>query len=499
MKTATITLILFLFCAKVYSQTDTTARQSDAAWVRQLIANENKEQATTAKKDSLSQYVEWTDGKVVYGPDSCLRIAQLSGRFSYSEKDYYTTFIQYLSNHKAVELKVPADTVNYSFNDYPISHIYRLPGPKGTYLIIASKTDTVQKATLYKDDGSPTARPAGQDSIYERIGIVASLVHVMRDSLLETGFETGADNDKSPYSEIISGGALSADLDTYLPGTKDIPKPFLNFDPVKNELSFLALYNSVEDEGDNDGRGSSMPFLKIYSGVFKYKDSVFTLLSDTGYYYPSLESLDEIIAAKKFKTGNSITNVVATAKYEEVGGGVMEILYVDYYVRGQSIYSVDYRFEKTPAAQDLHPDYKVQKDGALVLITDLTTPNRDGRCGECDYIDSEFWLINQKRKGKLFTFSSNSDTGYTTYTYNDGKSDVNGRFYLKKIDAGDDEKWGENVDNTYWKNNSTYVFHVSDGILARNFYLHFLTVNSKTVVKLTAGKLQNIMHKKAVK
>ena len=494
MKTAKIAIILLLFCTNVYCQTDTlpAGKQSDAVWIGQLIANENKEQAAAAKQDSLSQYVEWTGGKVVYSPDSCLRIAQVSGRFPYSEKVNYTTIIQYLSSHKAIELKLSADTVNYSFNDYPISRIYKLPSPNGTYLIIASKTDTVQKATLYHDDGTPITRPAGQDSVYQKIGNVASLVHIVRDSLVETGFETREDNEKSPYSEIISGNALSADLDTYLPATKNIPKPFIKYDLVKSELSFLTLYNSDGEGGDHDGKGSPVPFLSIYSGVFKYKDSVFSLVSDTSYFYPSLESLDETVASKKFRTGNYTTKVKGTVKYQEVGEGVLGVLYVDYDVQSQKIGYVDY-IDDEPVKTDFKPNYKAQKDGSLIfLITNSTTPNHSGMCGGCEYYDSEFWVIKQKKKNILFSFSSSTSTGYTTYFYNNGKSDRKGRFYLENNDDADNTEDNPDVD-TYWKNNSTYVFHVTDNTLARNFYLHFVTVNKKTIVKLTVGKLQ---HKK---
>ncbi len=492
MKSAVVTFLVFLFGLNVYCQNDTriTVKQKDSAWIRQLIEMQQKEQLTAAAKDSVSRYVEWTGGKVIYSPDSCLRIGQISGKFKDINTRYFFTAVQSLFHHNTLELKLPTDTVNYTFRDYPISNIYKLPYPNNTYLIVATKTDTTPIPASYEPDGTPIARPGGQDSIYEEIGVVASMLHVIRDSLVETAFDTGEDNSKSPFSEIISGNSLSADLDTYLTTAKDMPKPFLKYDPVNNELRFLTLYCS----DNNDGKGCSVPYLNIYSGTFKYKDSVFMLISDTSYFYPSLESLDETVATKKFKTGNSITKVAATVKYQEVGGGVMEILYIDYYVRGQNITSVDYRFEKTPTAQDLQPNYKVQKDSSLIfLITDTTTPNQDGRCGECDYVDSEFWLINQKKKERLFTFSSNSDTGYTTYTYNDGKSDVDGRFYLKKIAADNDDKWKENVDNTYWKNNSTYVIHVSDETLARNFYIHFTTAGKKIIAKLTAGKLQ---HKK---
>ena len=491
MKTRTTAILLFLFCTKVYSQTDISqvGKQSDAAWIRQLIENQNKQQAAAAKKDTLSQYVEWTSGRVVYSPDSCLRIAQLSGRFPYSKKINYITSVQFVSQHRALELKLTADTVNYTFRDYPISNIYKLPSPKGTYLIIATKTDTLPKAALHQADGTPITRPASQDSVYNQIGVVASVVHVVKDSIAEIGFETGGDNDRRPLSEIISGNSLSADLNTYLSATKDIPRPFIKYDPVKNELSFLTLYASEDDDGDNDGRGSSDPFLSVYSGVFKYKDSLFTLTRDSSYYYPSLKSFDKIIAVKNFSTGNYITKAKATSKYEEVGEGVLSVVQVDYAVQSQNLSYVD-EINDNPVKPDIKPDFKVQKDGSLIfLITDSTTPNHGGACGGCEYFDSGFWLIKPNSKKLIFSFSSSSGNNYTTYTYNDGKSEKSGRFYLENKRQEDADKWKMSVDSTYWKDGSTYVFRVSDDTLARNFYVHFVTVNNKTIAKLTVSKL----------
>ena len=170
------------------------------------------------------------------------------------------------------------------------------------------------------------------------------------------------------------------------------------------------------------------------------------------------------------------------------------VSHVDYFVQSQSIGYIDNLAEDSITKNDLKPDYKVQQDGSLIfLVTDATTPNHGGRCGACEYLDSEFWLIKKNRKKSLFSFSSNLGDAYTTYDYFDGKSDKSGRFYVES--ESDENQSFLTVDRTYWQNNSTYVIRVSDDDdSTRNFYIHFVTINSKTIAKLLAGKLR---HKKS--
>ncbi len=313
----------------------------------------------------------------------------------------------------------------------------------------------------------------------------ASLVRIAGDSLEEVEFKTADDESDDQTHDIISGNSLY--FKSNIQHAKYLLKPFLKYDPTKKELSFLTTYHDTDDTDTN----SSTPYVNVYSGIFKYRDAIFTLISDTGYFYPSLKSLNKTIATKEFKTGKYITKVTAIVKYEEVGEGVLPILYVNYDIQSQKIRYMDYTYNAEQKNIDLKPDYKIQKNSSLIfLVTNSTTPNHSGMCGGAEYEDSEFWLIKQNIKKKLFSFSSSSCDNRTSYSYNDGKSDKEGKFYLKSNSDIDKREMNLSVDTAYWKNNDTYVFHLSDETLSRNFYVHFITTNRKTIAKLIVGKLQ---------
>lgn len=502
MKIASITTLLFLCILKVFAQNGpfSADKKKDSVWIKQLIEIEKEEQFAALKKDSNVVKFDRMDGRVIYSPDSCLRIGQVSIRFEGMNNTLFETTVQYILENKILELKLPIDTDSYSFRDLPVMNIYKLPGLKASYLIISAKVQKPPGETSYPEDDLPSKYPSDEEfKRIEKMYLAASLVHIVRDSLTEIGFITPSepDDQDSKTPAILSGRSLYLESD--IKNAKHSLKPFLKYDPVKKELRFLTTYC---DNGDTDS-GCNTPYINTYSGTFKYKDTAFTLVSDTSFFSPSLESVNKTIAIKKFKTGNSITKVIATKKYEEVGQGILPVLYVDYHVQSQSIGYVNYMFGEETGEMNFKPDHKVQKDSGLIfLVTDVTTPNHSGMCGGCEYDDSSFWLIKQNRKKLLFSFSWNSNSSYTTYTYHNGRSDIKGRFYLENDLGADEHDENSIVDNAYWKNNNTYVFHVSDETFERNFYVHFVTVNRKTIAKLIIGKLQRkkalLMHKKAL-
>lgn len=486
MKITRITILLFLIFSKVCGQSNpfTADKNKDSVWIKELIEMQNKQQLATRNKDTVEQ-IGWIDGKVIYSPDSCLRIGQIAGRLNGMNTTLFFTTVQCLHQNKILELKLVEDTVNYVFQDYPIMHIYKLPKPKATYLILSAKIEGPSNSTSSFQNDFPFKYPADKDLLgIEKIYNIASIVHIAGDSLLTKGLVTDPDDPDSQISSVISGNSLC--FDSYGKTVKQAPKPFLKYNQAKKELSFSTTYcGETGDEG-----GCNISYVNVYSGTLAYRDTAFTLVSDTSYLYPSLKSLTRTITNEEFKTGNCITRLIATEKYEEIGDGVVKMLDVNYKIGSQNIGYVNYNYmlDEAAAVRDLKPEYKVQKDSSLIfLITDSTFPNDGGQCGRCQFDDSRFWLIRQNSKKLLFSFSSNSGSSYTTYSYNNGRSGRSGRFYVKNNSSEEDIS----VAKTYWKNNSTYVVQVSDENLVRNFYINFVTINKKTIATLVAGKLEH--------
>ncbi len=233
--------------------------------MRQLIEIQNKQQLAGVHKDSVEQ-IEWRAGKVTYSPDSCLRIGQISGQ-SNSGASLFTA-VQYLDQNKIVDLKLPKDTVNYDFQDYPIVNIYKLPKPANAYLILSGQIEPAPVSAYAQD----------KDSVkYENVYNVATLVHITKDSLEEIGFVVDPPTSYNKAARITSGNSLY--LNSSVAVAKDSPKPFLKFDPVKNELSYLITPCGNNDEDNGCYGGLS---IDVYSGVLMYKDTAFTISDEGG-------------------------------------------------------------------------------------------------------------------------------------------------------------------------------------------------------------------------
>jgi hypothetical protein len=263
------------------------------------------------------------------------------------------------------------------------------------------------------------------------------------------------------------------------------PKPFLKYDPVTHMLNFLDI--SYKRDADESTDTSS--FMVVESGAFQYRDTSFVLVNDTSYYYPSLEST-KTIAHRNYKAGKYIIKAVATESYEDFGeGGIWSVLTMKYEIGNQTLTCInnDGYNEKD---EDLTPDYKLQNNSSLILLlTDLTNGHGPGMCGAADYIDSHFWLINSNNKPpqQLFSFSHGSCSYDVKYTFMKNGEETSGNFYvINKSDEGN-----VSFEDSYWKNNSTYVVVVSstETNLSRNFYLHFDVLNKKAPVTIQAGKL----------
>jgi hypothetical protein len=289
--------------------------------------------------------------------------------------------------------------------------------------------------------------------------------------------------------QIISGKSLYASPVYSFKG-KRLPS-CINYDIRSNEISFSVNDTKLNDAEKTNNTDSEQPlYTTRYTGYFKYEKSGFIAEDYELDYYPSLESLTKVIATKKFKTGKYITKVVVTKHYEQVGTGVLETLHTDYDVNGKKFGSVDHMLNNDGTSVNLTPDFKaLDENNVVFLITDSTTPNRPGTCGGCDYENSTFMLVTPTSVRPLFYFSSDSNTLYTDYSIVGKQDNKDHIFYLKDEESTRDEASEIKMDETYWKDKSTYVFKVSNGTNYRNFYLKFINQKSKVSVKMVPGEL----------
>jgi hypothetical protein len=107
-----------------------------------------------------------------------------------------------------------------------------------------------------------------------------------------------------------------------------------------------------------------------------------------------------------------------------------------------------------------------------------------------------FFLVDGKSSKKLFSFSTSSCNSNVDYTFLQNGEEISGKLYLISPSKKHSDEYEYEFDGSYWKNNSTYVFTISDSekALARNYYLHFNVLNKKNPVSLTPGKLYKKIH-----
>ena len=271
---------------------------------------------------------------------------------------------------------------------------------------------------------------------------------------------------------------------SYIKQTGKSLKPFLKYDTLTHKLSFLNVY-CKQDDDDND---CTDPFLNVKSGTYQYKDTAFVLSNDTTYYYPALRELDKTVARRNYKAGKYIIKAEAIEGYEEeYGGTVQQTLTKKYHIGTQTLTAFNNEeWDKI----DLKPDYHLQKNASLILLLeDETNGYAPGACGSGSHFDSYFWLVDGKSSKQLFSFSTSTCSSDINYTFKQNEEKIAGKFYL--IDPSDKEDFGFQFDGSYWKDNSTYIFVISDNekSLSRNFYLHFNVSNKKNPIRLKAGKL----------
>lgn len=137
----------------------------------------------------------------------------------------------------------------------------------------------------------------------------------------------------------------------------------------------------------------------------------------------------------------------------------------------------------------MKPSYKLQNDGSLIILTtDTTVPNHSRECGMCETENLNFWLVKKDSIKKLFSFSANISSPYrmVEYEYSVDNTIKEGAFYLNKDDVIGEE-WQATFDQSYWKNNSTYVVRMASEKWFRDFYIHFDAINN--VSRIEVGEM----------
>lgn len=481
--------LLIVLNSKVFGQTisfQSNAKKDSISIAESVIAANKLHHILLDSSGSVRG--KWITGKVLYGPDGLLRATQLIG-----DNNFYTTTIEYIYHQKVFK-----QDLNYKsdFSNYPLTKIYRLPGESPAYLFLLSEREALPDyerdpvTDFLKISESPGE---AEFKHIKRITNVALVFRMDKDSLSEVAFPPTSDDDnddqlgepQSTEDTVKTDSSKSLGFISDINQSRKFPKPFLIYNSQAHTLSFLDIYYKRDAAGDI----KSVDFLRVHSGLFDYKDSSFVLTRDTFYYYPSLETR-KLFARKNYKAGKFIIKAEAFENYHDYGeAGIFPELEIKYKIGNQTLTTIN-NAEFDEKDKDLKPDYKLQNNAALILLlTDETNGHRSGMCGAATSSDSDFWLINGSSKPpqKLFSFSYSTCYSNVTYSFIRNGKKVTGNLYIDSK-SEEDSKY---LENSYWKNNSTYVFIVSnsDATFSRNFYLHFNASNKKVPVTLTAGKL----------
>jgi hypothetical protein len=462
-------------------------KKADSLWIVALLTKANNPEPVKGDTGQY-RYPTWYTGKVTYSSDNLMRITQIAGT-SGGREHYVSTIIQYQYNNSIVEQKL-SNTNGFDFKDYTLLSIHRLPDKRPTYLAISADAENERDYDEDWLDKFSTPDQTLSDTSFnhiKRITYVASTFRLEQDSLAELDFPVDSVDEDSYTATEDTTQSKSIAFTSYIKHAKGFPKPFFKYLEADNTLSFLNSFCKY----DTYTSDCIDPFLDIESKTYKYTDTAFVTVTDSSYYYPSLESLTEKIAEKNYKKGGFNIRVKAIKHYTGDDMGVYPILDMVYDIGSQSI--TESSDDELSDSLNLQPDYRIQNRNSLILLsTGEYNAHRPGMCGSASYFTSNFWSVTSNSTKLLFSFASNSCHSYTTYSYKQGQEEPSGRLYLKNPS---EEDFDSQVEKTYWQNNSTYVFVVSNGELTRNFYLHFNLVNKASPAKLTRGKLYTVKKK----
>ena len=451
--------------------------KKDSIEIQQALKINNKLHPIKSDSNNTAQK-QWIAGKIVYSTDGLLKAVQLV-----ADSNTFTTTIIYHYHGKILKQDL---NYNADFSNYTLNKIYKLPGKTPGYLFLLCQIENnPDYLHNWLTDYSKTSNlPDNKDFKHiKKVRYIASAFRLDKDSLFETTFPlTTAQAADTANLENSKSFGFIADVKQ----SKESPKPFLKYDELTNKLRFLNISYKTNEINDTSA------FMNVESAAFQYRDTSFVLLNDTTYYYPSLAST-KVIARRNYKAGKYIIKAVAYSGYQDFDGDIWPVLATSYQIGTQTL-SINNDGYDDGNKVDLKPDYRLQNNTSLILLlTDHTNNHAPGMCGSADYFDSNFWLINDnKAPTQLFAFSYGSCNLSVSYTFNQNGKEISGNFYLNNRSDTDDIT----VDNSYWANNSTYVFVVgNENNLSRKFYLHFNPLNKKAPVTLRAGKLNGAKKK----
>jgi hypothetical protein len=492
LKTLNLIALLFILNQSVFGQSNFLRpdAKKDPAWIEQLLTNANRQEISNKDTNRIAH--KWLRGKVLYCADDSLKATQLI-----AAPDTFSTIIQYLHQGKIIEQRF-----NYTdLSNYVLNKIHRLPGKEPAYLFLLSKTDyqpDYEQDWLKDFDKLPNPPHDMDFKHIKKLNYVAVVLTLKKDSLVEAAFpasptdsdDNGGEDTSTPVdSTYMVNATTNADTNSF-GFTSDIKqkgkwlRPFLKYDTLAHKLSFLNTYCKQDD----DDKECTHPFLSVEAGAYLYKDTAFVLTSDTSYYYPSLPYLDAIVARQNYKVGKYLIKAEAVEGYEDGYGGIVhKTLTQEYHIGTQTLTAFN---NEDWGEIDLKPDCRLQPNSSLIMLLENETNGYGpGACGSGSHFDSDFMIVDGKSSKKLFSFSTSSCNSNVDYTLLQDGEEISDKFYLIGTSNQTDDTY--EFDGSYWKNNSTYVFTVSDSekLLSRNFYLHFNVLNKKNPVSLKAGKL----------
>lgn len=470
-------VLLFAFSSCVSRQVNSNIYNAkrDSALIAQALTEANKQQGIKGNH-------KWLSGKALQSTDGLLQAIQLI-----ATPDTFTTTLQY--NYHGKILQQNLDNTDISENS--LDKVYRLPGKEPAYLFLLSKIEYKPycgKDWLTDFKGASNLNDAKTLNLIKTINYAAVMLRLEKNGFVEVPIHAPVADDVDPDQAEAPPSENSAATDTNsfsfisdIRGGK-YPKPYLSYDTIKHTLSFLNIYNI------NDDDMSDSIFYNVEPGVYQYKNNVFDLIKDTTYYYPSLQSLTKIVAQQNYQAGKYLIRAKAIEGYEEgYGRRIHAILTNEYRIGTQTL--TESNNEETDSV-NLRPSYRVQNNSSLVmLLMDDHNNYAPGMCGSGSYYDYYFWLVDDKSSKQLFSFSNSSCTNRVDFTFTQDGKETSGSFYLEK--KADNDGASYFAFDSFWKDNSTYVFVTSDpekGI-SRSFYLHFDLLDKKNPAKLTIGEL----------
>ena len=469
-----IFLFLSLFSANLIAQYKPLKRNkvTDSLWAEGLALHHNLKNHSrpydTGKR--AWQY----NSTIYYSSDRYIRIAQTKAYNAYGS--YYFATLQF--NYKGTQYdKTFGDNTDILLN-FPIKHIYKLPGKPHSYLILCEGEE------LTYDYGEQKQIP---NSIFNAVTFRLKDDTLKPIEFLET---ESLDNDEEDDT-LIGYDNLSIYSLKESPVSKT-PQRFLKYDSIKQQLSYTYIYSY----------GATFPFVGIVSDSYDYCDSAFVLRKDSTGYFPPLAKLTDTVSISKIKRGNNIIKTTTVHAYGIIDNSDKEIgLYTRRFfeINGVPLTIDNIEIERDSLTSDTTLLCKVMDDSSLLIPTcEYIVGNGPGACGMCDNEYFGFYSYRQNQAKVIAGMGFNLGMMSGSYNYDDcqGKAkrrigDRGGYFYFNK----DDNTFiifENEADDADWENNTSFLIKIhgnnSSESSYRGFRLKFNTSNGQTCVDMIIDK-----------